>query len=251
MRPFCFLAEKPVKASPKQEEQDKEGFTAWGKEVGGLQAGLGFRPGDKRTYSAGETVTLVVRVRNVGTEKVKFHYFSEDSYENPPTVVNGDGKPVPFKGGTTFGLLLPIEESLAPEKEVELCKLILQLRPASEKGKDSPWTLYETGKYQIQYEKIGGNIVSGEIKANPILSKLATGKLELEVKEAEKPPQTGLPKPMVEKKKVYTPDEVMLAEEKARGKANNGKSKIVTVEFKVQAVTKPTEIKLTSFTVRV
>ena len=29
---------------------------AWGKEVGGLQAGLGFKPGDKRVYHHGETV---------------------------------------------------------------------------------------------------------------------------------------------------------------------------------------------------
>jgi hypothetical protein len=77
------------------------------------------------------------------------------------------------------------------------------------------------------------------------MSKLATGKLELEVKEPAKPPQTGLPKPKVEKKKVYTPDEVMLEQEKARGQAIDGsKSNIVTVEFKVQAVTKPTEIKV-------
>ena len=42
------------------------------------------------------------------------------------------------------------------------------------------------------------------------------------------------PKPKVEKKKVYTPDEAMLATEES-----------LTVEFKVQSVTKPTEIKLT------
>ena len=71
--------------------------------------------------------------------------------------------------------------------------------------------------------------------------------MELEVTEAEKPPQNELPKPKGEKKKVYTPDEVMLEQEKATGKAIDGsKSNIVTVEFKVQAATKPTEIKLNS-----
>jgi RNA polymerase sigma factor (sigma-70 family) len=183
-------AEERVKVPPKQEqEKEKESFTAWGKEVGGLQAGLGYHPGQKRAYSHGETVTLVVRVRNVGKEEVKFHYFSEECYEDPPTVVNGDGKPVTFKRPTAFGWIEPIEASLAPGKEVELCKLNLQIRPAGEKGKDDPWTLYETGKYQIQYQKVGGYLLSQEIKANPILSKLATGKLELEVKEAEKPPE--------------------------------------------------------------
>ena len=47
-------------ATPQKQKQepDKEGFTAWGKEVGGLQAGLGYHPGQKRAYSHGETVRL-------------------------------------------------------------------------------------------------------------------------------------------------------------------------------------------------
>src|SRR6266550_2561113 len=57
--------------------EPKEAFTAWGKEVGGLQAGLGFRPGEHRVYHHGETVTLVVRVRNVSKEEVKFQYLKE------------------------------------------------------------------------------------------------------------------------------------------------------------------------------
>src|SRR5262249_6561136 len=43
--------------------------TAWGKEVGGLQAGLGIA--EKRAYHTGETVTLAVRVRNLSKEVVK------------------------------------------------------------------------------------------------------------------------------------------------------------------------------------
>ncbi|HVK07533.1 MAG TPA: hypothetical protein VM597_02030, partial [Gemmataceae bacterium] len=39
-----------------------EAFTAWGKKVGGLQAG--FEVKENRTYRLGETVTLVVRIRN-------------------------------------------------------------------------------------------------------------------------------------------------------------------------------------------
>ena len=54
------------------------------------------------------------------------------------------------------------------------------LRPASEKDKARPWSLYEAGKFQLQFERIGGNIGTSEIKFDPVLSKLATGKLELE-----------------------------------------------------------------------
>ena len=41
-------------------------FTAWGKEANGLQAGLGFCPGEHWVYHDWGMVTLVVRVRNVG-----------------------------------------------------------------------------------------------------------------------------------------------------------------------------------------
>src|SRR5262245_10102868 len=44
--------------SNEQQQQDHEAFTAWGKEVNGLQAGLGFHPGQKRAYRHGETVKL-------------------------------------------------------------------------------------------------------------------------------------------------------------------------------------------------
>src|SRR5262249_48320072 len=53
----------PADDKPPQKQEQKlgeEGCTAWGKEVGGLQAGLGFRPGEKRLYTHGETVNLVV-----------------------------------------------------------------------------------------------------------------------------------------------------------------------------------------------
>src|SRR5271170_6450409 len=54
----------------KRIEPEKEGLTAWGNEVGGLQAGLGFSPAEKRAYRHGEKVRLVVRVRNVGKQVV-------------------------------------------------------------------------------------------------------------------------------------------------------------------------------------
>jgi RNA polymerase sigma factor (sigma-70 family) len=184
------IAEKPVKASPKQ-EKEKEGFTAWGKEVGGVQAGLGYLPGQDRAYRTGETVRLVVRVRNIGKKEVKFSYFNEFFYENPPAVTDGEGKPVPLEGAGLSGLAVLVQVKLPPGKEVKLSEMNLELRPASEKGKERPvWKLFGTGKFQMQYENVGGgNIGTGEIKFDPILSKLATGKLELEVKEAEKLPE--------------------------------------------------------------
>jgi hypothetical protein len=62
--------------------------------VGGLQAGLGYPPGQKRAYSHGETIRLVVRVRNVGKEELKFQYLRQFFIERPPIVTDADGKAV-------------------------------------------------------------------------------------------------------------------------------------------------------------
>ena len=55
----------------------------------------------------GETVTLVVRVRNVGKEEVKFQYLREFFIENPPTVTDGEGKPVRLGRVSAFGTAHP------------------------------------------------------------------------------------------------------------------------------------------------
>ena len=76
----------------------------------------------------------------------------------------------------------PVEVNLAPGKEIELYELMnLNLRPASEKTRDMPWTLYETGKFQLQCERLGGYTGAGGVKLDAVMSKLATGKLELQV----------------------------------------------------------------------
>jgi RNA polymerase sigma factor (sigma-70 family) len=177
-------AEKPVGPAAKQ-KKEKEARTAWGKEVGGVQAGLGFRPGEHRAYHTGETVTLVVRVRNVSKKEVKFVYAPEHFYDDPPVVTDGAGKPVSFQGVLFSGEIQLKEVTLAPGKEVDLCGLTVALRPASEKANARPGCLYETGKFHFQYERVGGNIGTGEIEFDPILSKLTTGRLELEVKDSE------------------------------------------------------------------
>ena len=174
----------------KKPDQEKEAFTAWGKEVDGVQAGLGYLPGAKRSYAPDETAKVVVRVRNNGTKDVKFVYAWETFYEQPPVVTDDAGKQVRFEGVGFSGLLQFKEVTLAPGKEIDLCELHVALRPASEKDKARPWTLYGTGKFQLHYERVGGNIGTGEIKFDPVLGKFVTGKLELEVK-ADPPPATA------------------------------------------------------------
>jgi hypothetical protein len=208
---------------------------------------LGFRPGEKRVYHHGEAVMLVLRVRNVGKEAVEFKHIYAFFLENPPTITDADGKTVELLKLAADGRQLPRNTNVAPGKEVELYNWSFDLRPQGESGNKGSFTIHGTGKFSLQCERVVGPTSGNPNHPNPTLKKLATGKLELEVTDAKKPPQNELPKPKGEKKKVYTPDEVMLEQEKARGKAIDGtKSNIVTVEFNVQAVTKPTEIKMTT-----
>jgi RNA polymerase sigma factor (sigma-70 family) len=179
------VAEKPVEPAVKQE---KEAFTAWGKEAGGLQAGLGFRPGEKRAYHHGETVKLVVRVRNVGKEPVKFEYLKEFFMETPPTATDSQGKPVFSRLDGELGAIhLPVEVTLAAGKEIELYELKPELKPASDNAPNGTSVLHGTGTFQLQYDPVFGNSSLGGIKVDPTLSKLATGKLELEIK-SDPPP---------------------------------------------------------------
>src|SRR5262249_3395779 len=131
------------------QKKEKEGFTAWGKEVGGLQAGLGLRPGEKRAYHHGETVTLVVRVRNVGKETVKFEYLKEFLIEKPPIVTDGGGKPIRSVGIDCLEFHIPVEVNLAPAKEIELYEWKPAIRRVSEKDTGNsvgPDWLWATGK---------------------------------------------------------------------------------------------------------
>jgi RNA polymerase sigma factor (sigma-70 family) len=174
-------AEKPVEPAAKQ-EQEKEAFTAWGKEVGGLQAGLGYPPGQHRTYYTGETAKLVVRVRNVSKDAVKFQYLPLFFTQKPPTVVDGGGKPVHFRYGVldTAIFHVPVDVNLAPGKEIVLGEVELLT------------TLLGTGTFTVQYERVFGMTAQGHFELDPTLSKLATGKLELEIK-AEPPPAAANP----------------------------------------------------------
>jgi hypothetical protein len=154
-------------------------LTAWGMEVGCLQAGLGYRQGQDRAYSHGETVGLAVRVRNVCKETVQFNYVWAFLVENPPTVLDGDGKQILFDRISAMGEHAPKTVDLAPGKEVELYELKLRPSPVIEvspsKAEAFVERLLASGKISVQYERLTGPDV------DEIVSKLATGKLELEI----------------------------------------------------------------------
>lgn len=172
--------------APRKQENEMEPFTAWGTEINGLQAGLGFRPGEKRAYRHGETVNLVVRIRNVGKEEIEFQYLQEFFKENPPIVTEADGKPLPgYKILYTPLIHVPKDVKLAAGEETELSSEQYQLMPTSERGKGHSGRFLAlwvgTGKIGVDYKRLFGNTSAGRIKIDPDLLDLATGTLELEV----------------------------------------------------------------------
>ena len=176
---------------PEKLPPEKEPFTAWGKEIGGLQAGLGFEYGNRRTYGHGQGITLVVRLRNVGKEAVKFKYLRQFLDENPPTVTNADDKTIPQSKTEVMGQHVPVIVTLEPGKEMILETRLhgssgvpyVLIPPNSTEKRDDKVTplVVATGKVQLQIEKVFGNSSSGFLKVDPALEKLSTGKLELEV----------------------------------------------------------------------
>jgi hypothetical protein len=115
---------------------------------------------------------------------VKFSYL-QPFIEHSLTVRDSDGKPVPQPQVIPdIGEYQPGEVELPPGKEIELHELKRKLRSAKWLGNDRVPSLYGTGKFILQYEQVLGTPSMGVPgwKLDAALSKLATGKLELEIK---------------------------------------------------------------------
>ncbi len=83
------LEVKDAEKEPKgAEERDQAAFTAWGKEVDGLQAGLSIL--DRNNIKIGAKATAVAKLRNVSKEAITVSLWLEDG----PHVVDALGKPV-------------------------------------------------------------------------------------------------------------------------------------------------------------
>jgi RNA polymerase sigma factor (sigma-70 family) len=169
----------------------KESITAWGKEVGGLQAGL--RIAEKRAYHTGEEVTVSLWVRNVGKEAVEFRHIWAFFVENPPTITGPDGKTIPLPKLGAEGQHGPRSPGIAPGKEIDLYDWKFQLRPSKWLGNDGVQSLYGTGTFNLQCERIVGPTSANPDNPNPAMAKLATGKLELEVMDKAPPGKTDGP----------------------------------------------------------
>ena len=149
---------------------------AWGKAVGGLQAGIGYREGERRPYRMGEVVTLVVRVRNVTDKPLTFDYTDGYMVEKPPTVKDSEGKPAKLSAFSILaGLWRRLHATLKAGEEIEMGSLQLALE-AADAGKANRPTLYASpGKYRVSYDGLPSGL-------SDTAKFLSTGQIELEVK---------------------------------------------------------------------
>jgi RNA polymerase sigma factor (sigma-70 family) len=178
-------AEAPVPA-PQKPDPEKEAFTAWGKEINGLQAGLGFRAGEKRAYHFGEKVQIVARIRNLTKEAIEFEHIWAFFVENAPKILDPSGKVVQLPRGKALGLQRPRITKVPPGGEVALYEWEFDL--------DAGWKAnHGAGKFTLQCERFVGPTLGNPVHPNPALDELATGKLELEV--TSEPPENRDAKP--------------------------------------------------------
>ena len=149
---------------------------AWGKAVGGLQAGVAFRKGQRRPYRLGEVVTLVVWVRNVSDKPLGFDYTDGYMVERPPTVKDSEAKPAKLSVFPILaGLWRRLHATLKAGEEIEMGSLQLALE-AADAGKANRPTLYASpGKYRVSYDGLPSGL-------SDTAKFLSTGQIDLEVR---------------------------------------------------------------------
>jgi uncharacterized protein (TIGR03066 family) len=182
----------------------------WGKEVNGLQLGIGLRPGDKGIYNQGDKVEFIVKLRNVSKTAVKYMFESAPFEAANPFVEfaplrssakgpvakgksGAEGADADHLGYRPTGVSMPfeltrrgsIEMEIAPGEVIEIGKQRLALASsdfggggprggrvfsAQTTGWDAPLIGNAPGKYRISYRNL--------IQVGPYVS---TGVIEIEV----------------------------------------------------------------------
>jgi RNA polymerase sigma factor (sigma-70 family) len=184
-RYYVLKRVKPDKEEDKPKSEKDSDFT-WGNTVNDLQAGIAVRPAGKTTYRIGETVQLVVKVRNVGKDARDFSFPSAEPFDGvSPIVFDAAGKRrTVAMPPTEFYFPRYSTMTLKAGEEFELGAPTLALTVAVEDGKVKQPTLAGApGKVKISYRYDPWNILLAAGRENEILS---TGSMELEIKDTTK-----------------------------------------------------------------
>jgi hypothetical protein len=149
---------------------------AWGEAVGGLQAGIGFDDSDRRTYSIGETVPLVVKLRNVGAQPIAISFPSTGLRHSRPSIEDAEGGSARVYMPPAVRYLIPtVRQVLKPGEEMEFSRVQLVLTSKTPVGVvEDPRLVAGPAEYNISYT------VPLTAAGNPV----QTGRLKFVVKAA-------------------------------------------------------------------
>jgi hypothetical protein len=125
----------------------------WGEAVGGLQAGIAFDGSDRRAYSIGEAVPLVVKLRNVGAEPITVSFPSSGLRHSRPMVEDADGgRPRVYMPPAVRYRIPTVKQVLKPGEEMEFSRVRLVLTsdtPA--KLVENPHFIARPAEYTLNY----------------------------------------------------------------------------------------------------
>ncbi len=168
-------------------EQKPDGVeeTAWGEAVDGLQAGV---TANHHVVRTGETATFTVKLRNVSAAAVTASYVAGVPERTKPGVTSAaDANPRVHMPPEPRVYQPTLSRSLKPGEVVELGTARLHVQAASATGGGEVPTLTATpGKYQVAYPAIA---FAGT--ASPERVWVATGKVEIEVRDTARPAETA------------------------------------------------------------
>jgi hypothetical protein len=155
---------------------------AWGEPVGGLKAGIGFRPGEGHACRVGGTATFAVYLRNVGGKPVSLSHIEPLFDEFLPKVVDRTGEEIRVvPGPMNLGQVPIVSRKLEPGETIRLGYAWFHIRPPGWKGPVLAQTLVAgPGKYWVYHSGFPIRRKGDDSDKHSG----STGRVELEIKGA-------------------------------------------------------------------
>jgi hypothetical protein len=127
------------------------GPIAWGQAVDGLQAGIGFRPGEGRPWTIGQSANFVIYLRNVGDKPLSLSYI-ETLFEEFLLAVEDEtgARQTVVHGPRNLGLVASIQRTLEPRQTIRVGHAWLTLERPGRKGvATGPTLVAPAGTYRV------------------------------------------------------------------------------------------------------
>src|SRR5262249_45894029 len=126
---------------------------AWGKAVNGLEAGIGFRPGEEHACGVGGSITLTIYLRNVSDKPITVSHIEPLFAEFLPTVEDAGGQKLRVvPGPMNLGAVNIVSRTLEPKESIRLDSCWFLVREPGVKGAAvAPTLVAKPGKYEVYH----------------------------------------------------------------------------------------------------